>query len=158
MLTLDNSIRDARKFLELRIMDGAKCPCCRQFCKVYRHKVNSIMATGLIGLVKQWQVTQQPVHVSDIALGDRDIRVTGGQFALLRHWRLIEPIKSDTPRKRTSGYWVPTERGVDFALGRITVPKFADIFNNHVIRFPSDEVISIKEALGEKFNYQELMS
>lgn len=67
-------------------------------------------------------------------------------FPKLRHWGLIEAGER--------GEWRPTQRGVDFLEGRITVPKRVYVFNNEK-RDESEEQVSARAAL-ESFDYKEM--
>ena len=45
---------------------------------------------------------------------------------------------------------------MDFVSGKMSVKSHVHIYNNIVMGF-SDTTITIREALGKKFDYQELM-
>jgi hypothetical protein len=75
----------------------------------------------------------------------------------LVHWQLAElqPNKDD-PKRKTSGLWRPTADGVAFVHERIRVPARVYLYDNEPIGFDSEQ-ITIREALGDRFDYQELM-
>lgn len=151
------TLEEARKSLREGWEDGLPCPCCTQFVKLYPNNLTGSRVVGLIQLVRMWEQNPEPVHVKELKLhGDVDVRVVGGTFALMRHWGLIETEENTDPAKRASGRWRPTQDGIDFVNGKITQPKTAYIFNNHAWRF-GEERVNIREALGIKFNYEELM-
>lgn len=66
-----------------------------------------------------------------------------------------EEVREDgSPR---SGFHRITQRGRDFAHGRVVVPKYVHVYNGEYVNVFSDETISIEQALGEAFDYRELM-
>jgi len=84
----------------------------------------------------------------------------GGDYAKLRYWGLIKKSpKNPDPTKRSSGLWKLTGKGRDFALNRTTVSGVC--YYSHppgeVLGFESERV-SIVDALGRHFDYQDLMS
>ena len=94
-------------------------------------------------------------HVSEIM---KDISSTGSNdFSKLRYWKMIEQQPNTDTKKKTSGFWKVTEFGKLFVNMKVTVPKYALIYNKKKFGF-SDEQVSIIQALGKEFNYQELMS
>tara|TARA_R110000824_G_scaffold122685_2_gene280024 strand:+ start:5271 stop:5414 length:144 start_codon:yes stop_codon:yes gene_type:complete len=46
---------------------------------------------------------------------------------------------------------------VDFVCGKIKIPQYALIYNDQVLDFSENEV-SIRDSLGKKFDYQQLMN
>lgn len=139
-----------------QIEDGITCPCCGQYCRLYKRKLNAPMACALIWLVLRKTDTKKDwinIHESPLFQGRR----VGGDFAKLEHWRLIESKLNEDETKRCSGLWRPTEKGVAFVEKRITVPAKVHLYNN-VIHGWSEEHITIIDALGEKFDYGELMN
>ncbi len=79
------------------------------------------------------------------------------QLGTLAHWQLVTP-KHNTkdPRKKHLGWWKPTQWGIDFVYESTRVPKYVYLYDNHPRRF-SEEMTTIKEALGDRFDYEELM-
>jgi len=151
------TLEEARAYIEKHLKDGVICPCCDRHVKVYRRKFNQIMAIGLVNLVAKHSRTNDWVHVYDIRLGDRDVRAMGGSFALLTKWGMIVPKVNQDTQKRCSGFWKPTIKGIRFATGHISTPRYADCLNNRVIGW-SEEEATIDQAFSTKFDYQELIS
>ena len=52
--------------------------------------------------------------------------------------------------------WCITERGEKFVKGQLKVNKSVYVFNNKFLGFDG-ELISIRQSLGNKFDYSELM-
>jgi hypothetical protein len=94
------------------------------------------------------------IYVNNAA--PRVVMRRGGEWTLLRHWGLIESSPNEDPKKRNSGLWRPTEKGVDFAFGRLLIPSHFIGYNNMFIEYHGEHV-GIKTALGEHFSYDELM-
>jgi len=82
----------------------------------------------------------------------------GADFAKLRYWGLIMELENDNPKKKNSGIWIITKKGGEFLKSGKQIPKYALIYNGKFLDFDGDEIITIQSALGNKFNYQELMS
>jgi hypothetical protein len=75
----------------------------------------------------------------------------------LRHWGLLEQEPNADPTKKDSGNVRITELGCQFVLGKVSVPKGLYQYNDAVERF-TEETTTCREALGQKFNYDDLMS
>lgn len=153
---LGATLDDAEQWVEDNREDGAECPCCGQLAKVYKRPLNVTMARGLIWLVREAGPARGWVEVRKV--GPTWLLAAGGEFAKLAHWELIEEMPHDTDdtSKRTSGIWRPTLDGVGFVHGRVKAARRVHLFNNEVLNYDS-EYITIKQALGKKFDYDELM-
>ena len=57
----------------------------------------------------------------------------------------------------SSGLWKPTDKGIAFAMDQISVQKYVYVYNNTVMDREGAE-IRIADALGSKYNYQEIMA
>lgn len=148
------SLWQARTELRENIEDGATCPCCGQLAKVYKRKLNKEMAKWLVWLVNKYLKSLK--HHSEDWVDVRDSKVRGGDYAKLALWGLAKRKPADEESKsRTSGLWKPTARGIDFAMGRRTVPSHLYLYNNEIVR-ASETQTSINKALGEDFDYQDV--
>jgi hypothetical protein len=131
--------------------NGTSCPCCGQFAKVYKRKMRSDMAHWLIWLVLKCRDSED---------GWADVRqatVRNGDYAKTAHWGLaVQKMNQDTSKKN-SGLWRPTDLGVQFVECRLKVPSHVHLYDNSVVGW-SDKMVTVVEALGEHFNYQELMN
>ena len=134
--------------------EGVTCPCCLQFCKLYRRRFNSIMGYGLIWLCQTWWYgAGEWVHIGS---APRFVLQNGGAFAHLKHWNLIEEKTNEHTKKRCSGWWRPTTKGQHFVERKIRVPSHVFIYNNRIEGW-SDSTTDIDQALGANFNYEEVM-
>ena len=146
------TLEEAQQFLRDNWDEGATCPCCKQFVKMYKHKINGIATSDLIRLYRLSKGNVgQPFHVSKFSQ-DR-----GGAFAKLAHWGLVETEVNDNTKKRTSGMWSLTYKGLEFVKGDITVPEKIALYNKKAYG-SSEKQVDIRTALGTKFDYEELMN
>lgn len=160
-LPVNATLEQAKQVLRDGWVEGVECPCCTQFVKQYHRKITSSMAYGLVLIYRYFEThpEEQYVHISDYLNGldlPGAIRNTG-DITKLKYWGLIEekPEMRDDGSKH-AGYWSITELGRQFAKGETTVQSHAKIFNSKSYGLVG-EPTTIQEALGEKFNYTELM-
>jgi hypothetical protein len=140
--------------------DGAHCPHCRQYVKAYFRLVTSDMARILIGLYRCHKAAPgEWVHVQ------REFGAKGGDYAKLRWWELIEQkpgLREDTSSR--NGWWRIADPGIWWVDGRMRLPRYAVTYNNEMIRLSDHTAsgrltapVSIRDALGEKFDFETLM-
>lgn len=143
------TLGEARQWLRDRSNEGARCPCCTQFAKVYRRKINSGMARSLIEMYRiagtGW------VHVPT------QIGARSREEGKLAYWSLV--MESAEPRDDggRAGWWSVTPLGREFVLGQRRQPKYALVFDGRCLTHDWSETVSIHDALGDKFDYDELM-
>lgn len=157
------TLGESKEWLEGQMEDGAHCPLCTQYVKVYKRKLNSTMALALITFFKMTNGSSDYRHSMEIIKASADLSLArngfGGDFGKLVHWGLIEEMPKEECKKfsgRTSGYWRMTKAGCDFVNGLILVPKYAYIFDSRLLKL-SDDFTGVGESLGDSFNYEELM-
>ena len=159
------SLEDAKKWLRARFGKGATCPCCHQFVKLYRRPFNKSMAYVLLLIacyfrgddVEEW--LHVPSYIAEM-VADRPRRAAAvrGDWAKLKLWGLIEEkpeVREDgSPRV---GYWRLTSLGSQFVKRQVRVPSHVYIYNGEALRRTVEDQITIDEALGKEFNYDEIM-
>ena len=150
MATEDEVLKSARERLFKAADNGAQCPCCGRTVKRYRRALNAGMAHFLVLLCKAYLKNHPRVWVDIKALP-----VRGGDYAKLLHWGMVKQYVNDDPEKRSSGLWMPTARGLEFARGDSEEPSHVFLLDNTVVGF-EEERIDIHAALGNKFNFREL--
>lgn len=150
LFTEQSDLEKAKQELRDNWYEGLDCPCCGQFVKRYKRKLTSSMAVGLISLYNQSSGWGEEIHISKIR------GVNGGEFAQLKRWGLISDTFNEDKTKRTSGLWTITEKGKLFVNNRIEVPKYCETYNGKTLSF-SEETTTIKQALSNRFNYEEMM-
>lgn len=146
----DRTLHEARAQVEQAAWDGIECPCCGQLAKIYKRKFNSNMAVFLISLV-QMTLTEPNgwVHHSQCKYRGRD-------YSYIEAWGLAGTRPSRDSEKRMSGYWKPTPMGLAFTMEQLLIPSHIHLYNNIVVGVEQTKV-TIRDALGDKFNYDELM-
>jgi len=80
-----------------------------------------------------------------------DAKTAGGDYGKSRHWGL-------TRQKEDSvGLWQPTREGILFVQNKTTVLSHVLLYNDKFHGYSGNE-ISIIDALGPKYDYNELMT
>lgn len=133
---------------------GYICPCCKSFVKRYTRSFNSNMALCLILLYRENK--NEFVKVEDFLIKKGHKRC--GDFSYLTHYKFLEKKKGDRKDgSNRNGFYRLTSWGVLFCEQKIKAKKKFMILNNRFEGFVGEE-IDILQALGTKFNYQELMT
>jgi hypothetical protein len=136
---------------------GGTCECCERWGKVHKRPFNSGMALGIIWLVYTYRQTSAWINVPTTA--PRAV-VKNREFDKLELWQLAVRKANVDKTKRDSGLWAPTQLGCDFVDEKATVKSHVWLYNSR--RMPpfkfSDDPRTIRGALGNKFDYQELMA
>lgn len=144
----------ARAHIREQMRDGgAICPCCGQFARVYKRTIHRAMARWLLGLYRRW--------FNDCrwySTGEDWSRLITADAAKLAYWGLIQQKDHDPSdtKRRSSGLWQPTLRGIHFISGQLSVPKFAVVFNGQLLGLQGPNVM-IETCLGKGFDYRELV-
>ncbi len=136
------------KFVQSRRDKGVTCPACGQYAKIYKRKVNAGMAKSLIAMYHAGGTTW--VDVTEVT--DRRSREEGK----LAYWGLVEEFPEGREDGGRPGMWRVTNLGRSFVLGHTTVPQTAEVYNGRCLRTYGPDT-SILTALGDKFDYRELM-
>lgn len=132
---------------------GYVCEHCGSYVKRYRRSFNSNMAMCL-WLLYKFNV-KGFIKVEEFLIANGRKRC--GDFSYLVHYRFLE--KQSGKREDGSprnGYYRLTSLGILFVEGKIKAHEKFYILHNQFMGFDGKE-ITLKEALGEKFNYDELM-
>ena len=154
------SLEEAKAFVQHHLRDGVTCPCCGQLAKVYKRSINSTMALALCLIYQHFAKNPDHawVHIPQFLIQvKRDSTIAGGDVVKLRYWGLLERVvgERDDGSNRLGHYKI-TEIGKQFVLGKIAVPKYVYLYNQLLLRL-SEEMTTIHEALGDRFNFFELM-
>ena len=140
---------------QARTSAGATCPSCNKHVKVYHRKFNSGMAYTLINVYRQARKTNNEwLHVGHFLRKECD--VWPSDYAKIVWWSLMQKHPGKKKDGNSSGLYRMTRKGSMFVKGRITIPSHANEYMSEVESFDGDE-INIVEALGKKFDYDELM-
>ena len=144
----NTTLKEVKAYLRENVEEGVDCPACTQLVKLYKRKINSGMAVSLIKMYRSAGLEWQHIPTT--------IPAKSREEGKLRYWGLVEEEMERREDGGRAGWWRVTEKGRDFALGRITVPKYARVFDAKLFALEGEEV-GIREALGDKFDYNELM-
>lgn len=147
------SLAEAQEWLRERIDDGETCPCCTQFAKVYRRRLNASMARGLILFYRAhgvwWGHAPSTSGIAEL----------GGEFARLRWWGLIQEHEGGRDDGNPhAGQWRITPTGLSFVFNHLEVPAYARVYNGRCLNLDDTTTTTIGRALGHRFNYDELMA
>jgi hypothetical protein len=150
------TLSDAREELYSELGKGTICPCCNQFSKEYNRKLNSGMARTLIHIYKSSESKKgEWLHVKDYLR--RKEYLNSHDWTLLKFWGLIEPkIEEREDGSNRNGFYKITINGIDFVNNILKVKSHIRIYNGECLGLSGD-LISIKQALNNKFDYEKLM-
>lgn len=154
---LDDSVSlgEARKWLRANMGEGLRCPCCDQFAKLYERKLIATASRPIIALYRE--AGMDYAHLPTIMRYRLpDISHQGGYANMSAHWGLIEEDGRSREDGGRAGWWRVTEKGRDWIFERSRVPAYALIYDNLCLGFKGPD-ISIRESLGERFDYEEAM-
>ncbi len=154
------TIAEAKKHLDKNKENGATCPCCGQVVKTYFRRLNGTMAYALFMFN---QMTggdiQKAVHLQNEMRARYLAASDFADFAKLRFWDLIAVDKNNVNEKGNprGGYYRITKKGIAFLKGELQLHTYAKLFNNQFYGHDG-EMLTFKQALGSKFDYEELMN
>jgi len=143
------AIAIVRAWMEPQLQEGVDCPCCDRLTRIYRRNLNSGMVRFLIDFYKRHGTRQ--VSIAQYHVADRQ-RARHQEYEKLPHWGLIERT-DDSPH-----LWGITRLGVFFVTGQVSVYKYIWLKHGDICVQRSAEQIGIRQAIGAKFNYDELMA
>lgn len=131
---------------------GYDCPCCGQFCKLYKRSFNSNMGLALAVLYQ----SNCFVHMED-EMAKRGYKRCGDASYLVWYGFIEKlPLKRLDNSKR-NGYYKITGRGILFFESKITAKEKFLMYNNKCEGFEGKDV-KIKDVLGTKFSFETLMN
>lgn len=149
----DKSMR-AEFWLKLHSGETTHCPCCDRHAQIYKRQLHSTCGVQLIKCYNEGGYGGNYVHARSLLLPG----LTGiSDLGKAKYWDLIEAMPHEPDANKSSGMWQLTKKGIDFVQKRISIPKYAIVYNDDVIRFEGDPV-TIRDVLSEKFDYQKLMA
>lgn len=146
----NTTIAQAKAWLRTKLADGAECPVCTQRAQLYRRKVTSTMARSLIEMYRAAGLDY--AHLPTVISSQR------ADEGKLAYWGLMEEEKVRRPDGGRAGYWRVTPRGEMFLKLQLNIPKYAEVYDGRVLGFDTTELVSIKDALGTRFDYSDLMA
>jgi hypothetical protein len=148
-------LKQARAFVEQNKEKGVTCPCCDQYARTYKRKINATMIRSLIWIIRRSQETDE--GWVDVPRDAPKWVTRTNQHTTLKWWGMLERKSNDDSTKKHSGIWRPTPVGIQFVHGQRAVPEYVLHYNNTIVGW-SDTQTDIREALQNKFDYQEMMA
>lgn len=144
------TLAEAKGYLRENWEEGVSCPCCNQMVKLYKYKLSYGLAKMVLDVYRLHQQGREWVHIQS------ELKPKNGDYAKLRHWDLLEARGDKSDDGNSTAYWRLTEFGRLFARCERAVPSHALLFDSRKFG-TAGEYITIRQALGNKFNYDELM-
>jgi hypothetical protein len=142
------TVEAARALVREHAEEGIRCPVCDQFAKVYQRKITAVTASTLIRAYREY--AHEAFHLPSFD------GVRGGDFSKLAYWRLIVDERRVRPDGGRAGWWKITSYGGLFVKGAIGVPEYAHVYDGTLQQLDG-KLITIRDALGTRFDYDELM-
>ena len=147
-----------RKWISDQVFKKEKqveCPCCQQTIKSYKRKISGATARGLIIISKS---IEGEFHLED-TLKELDLLAAcRSDFPKLKYWGLITQLQGKrADGSSRNGHYRITEAGRMFINNKHSIQKYMHVYNGEAFK-SSGEYMFIKDCLGEKFSYEELIS
>lgn len=151
-------LANIKDYLRENYDEGCICPACKQTVKLYKRQISSTMAYCMILFVRHCRKNENFgfINFNDIL---NDLNITPAQRAdwqKLVYFNLIVP-ETTTKGDPKNGFYKVHQSGFYFVENDMQVPKYCNVYNGKVYGY-SMEQTNIKEALKNKFNFDELMN
>lgn len=152
------TIEEAKEYMRERLNEGVACPCCNQFVKMYKRKLNSSMAYALMIMYRfhkkkgSLRFVKMNEEVAKLGIPSSNI-----EYPKLKYWDLVEEMENHDETKKCSGFWRLTKKGYDFIQEKITVPSHVYVYNKKRYGY-SEKKVGIAKVFSKKFDYNELMN
>lgn len=143
------TLAEAKQRLSANLDDGLMCPCCGQYAKRYRRRINSGMARSLIRIYRRGKLDW--VHIPT------SVPARSREEGKIAYWGLLEELPEPREDGGRAGWWRVTPKGEKFILHGLRVPKIAVVYNAVCTEFDATEMVTIRDCLGDKFDLAELM-
>ena len=139
-----DSLLHARTLLQAAALEpqGVVCPCCDQIAKVYPRAINATMAAVLLILADDYREHGGLcVDVSEVLRNRNVAQRSGGDWARLKYWGLIE-------RQPGRARWRITDLGLEFAAGTLTVERELLVYDDEVVGTSDPTPVCIHDCIG----------
>lgn len=146
----DDTVADARTWVQACSLEGVNCPVCGQRAQTYRRKITGRSARALVTIYRAGGLDF--VHVPTVLGG----QVQRADEAKMVHWGLIEEEKTLRPDGGRAGWWRVTPKGLAFMRGEVEVKKYALIYDSRCVG-QEGEWVSFEDCLGVPFDLAELL-
>lgn len=152
-MTSSQTLDQAKAWLRAQLDVGARCPCCTQFAKVYRRRINSTQARALAIIYRERGRNWAHLPSLRMKLAPHH----SNEEPKLRYWGLLEEEALVRPDGGRAGWWRVTDLGEQWVQGLVAIPKYVCIFDSRPLRLEG-EPVHIQDALGARFSLAELMA
>ena len=154
-----------KALLQRARLDRVRCPCCKRWCRIYKTKFHSGMARALIKLYHLGiQSTDGWIYLRRTDRSHLYNKLLAWNMTKLPCWGLTrsELLQHDkVPKGTCRRRWQLTPLGHRFVLGLASVPRHmlipTGMLNEVFEPFDKNETTTITAALGDHFDYSELM-
>jgi hypothetical protein len=154
-----DTLRDAQEQVRKHMDTGSVCPCCQQQVRRYQFSLSEKNVYFLIMLRRYLaEFSKDWMHIDRLAEYAKEPIKGGTSFSILAWWGLIEEMTNEDTTKKTSGFWRPTQLGMDWLDGKAVIPKYVYSYNQTITTEPSDPLISVSGISWKRFQYDVLMS
>lgn len=135
---------------------GITCTHCGRLAKMYRKKLGAPIARFLILLYNVSARGEHGAYHKTRELYPRDNK-SSTEGVCARFWGLIEVADATNSAGAPVGTFRLTDLGRRFVNGLEFLPMYVRTYNNEQLGPPEGPLTNIKESLGKKFVYSDLM-
>ena len=150
----DATLREARESMEeaLGEGDGATCPCCGSWNRVYRRRLNRAKVRELLAIYR-WADEHDSLY-DYLHVPSTGISLRNREYPKLRWWGLIEAREAESGGGVSSGegtgWWRLTPQGVAFVRGEVRLPNRVLEFRSRVVGWDVEAVaVDVHAALRD---------
>ena len=147
--TVGEAIAYIRKDMLEKIKGGTTCPCCGTVQKLYTTQLSKAMVKGLLHLTQDFKLGEE-FHLTDYFFKLQHPEIKSAADASIYKLVLFNLIE-EAPSK-AKGYYVYTQKAVDFVTSKAMVPVNVVTYNNVIVDKSRNEV-TLKGALKTESNY-----
>lgn len=126
----------------------------------FKQNLMRAVVQGTILLVNLWERLDEkrPINTKEFCRGSDEAFSIYSNFSKAKHFKLAIPAPTDDPSKIHSGYYTPSQHGIDFVHGRIRVYDHIIMVKHIGMKFRgfyawSGEKATKEEALKKPWDY-----
>lgn len=140
--------------------DDHTCVECMHTFKYWKRRMSGPAVKALCLLVYYYKRMAKPgpLHYDVFlkALQPAAARSAFGNFNILTYWRFVKPLDTDDPSKRSSGFYTPTNSGIQFADNKLKVYSHVITCENTFEAW-SGEKVCVYDVLPKGFDWQQFL-
>tara|TARA_R110000803_G_scaffold177937_1_gene240352 strand:+ start:2482 stop:2985 length:504 start_codon:yes stop_codon:yes gene_type:complete len=131
--------------------EGALCPCCLKFNKVYHRNISISTIKALFRLYRLNENMAGSYHSREFTASH-----SGGDFAKVASLGLFHKIRNEDTKKKHSGYWLITDSGKEFCRGKLQIQEKLVIYQNKLVGTEGE--FKYISDFWPNFDYGEMMN